>query len=207
WMVPLCAGPERSVAATKSFVAQLGAGAQLVAAWQQDAGFADALKNLPQSLAQAVQTDWSAACTPLMAAQQLLVIGRGTGLPIAQEAALKFKETCCIQAEAFSGAEIKHGPLALIGPDYPVLIFAPRGPAQAGLLALAQDLKQRGARVLLAAPAGAAPDVLPIIPTAHADLDPISAILSFYVWIESLARLRGLDPDAPRHLSKITRTL
>jgi glutamine---fructose-6-phosphate transaminase (isomerizing) len=207
WLVPLCAGTERSVAATKSFIAQLGAGAQLVAAWQRDTRFADALNNLPQSLVQAAQADWSAACAPLVDAQQLLVIGRGTGLPIAQEAALKFKETCGIQAEAFSGAELKHGPLALIGPDYPVLVFAPRGPAQAGLLALADELRQRGAHVLLAAPAGTAHDVLPIVSTAHEDLDPISAILSFYVWIENLARLRGLNPDAPRHLSKITRTL
>ncbi|MDP1108988.1 SIS domain-containing protein, partial [Klebsiella pneumoniae] len=80
------------------------------------------------------------------------VLGRGTGLAVAMEAALKLKETCGIQAEAFSGAEVKHGPMALVRDGYPLLVFAPRGPAQAGLLAIAAEMSTRGGRVLLAAP-------------------------------------------------------
>ncbi|MEQ1519232.1 MAG: hypothetical protein ABL931_22375, partial [Usitatibacteraceae bacterium] len=118
----------------------------------------------------------------------------------------KFKETCAIQAEAFSGAEVEHGPMALIDEDYPLLVLAPRGPAQAGLLALAEKMRVRGARVLLAAPLGTKGCNLPIIESAHVELDSISAVQSFYPMVEALARARGYDPDRPRHLAKITRT-
>jgi glutamine---fructose-6-phosphate transaminase (isomerizing) len=202
----LHAGAEKSVAATKSFIAQLTAGARLTAAWQQDAVFEAALYALPEALAQAARCDWTAAVDVLADAEKLIVVGRGTGLPVAQEAALKFKETCGIQAEAFSGAEIKHGPMALIEAGYPLLIFAPRGPAQAGLLALAEEMKNRGAHVLLAAPSGTRDCALPIAPAAHEDLDPVSMIQSFYPMVEALSRARGLDPDAPPHLQKITKT-
>jgi glucosamine--fructose-6-phosphate aminotransferase (isomerizing) len=135
----------------------------------------------------------------------MFVVGRGTGLAIAMEAALKLKEVCAIQAEAFSGAELRHGPLALIEPGYPVLVFAPRGPAHAGLVALADDLRARGAVVLFAGE-GAGDDALPLIRAAAPELDPLCAIQSFYVLAEALARARGRDPDAPPHLSKVTRT-
>ena len=122
------------------------------------------------------------------------------------EAALKFKEVCGIQAEAFSGAEVRHGPMALVDEGFPMLVFAPRGPAQSGLLALADDMRRRGARVLLAAPAGTPKSELPLIASDAEDLDPITAIQSFYPMVEALARARGLDPDSPRHLSKVTKT-
>jgi len=197
---PLHAGKEESVAATKSFIAELACAAHLVAAWQ---GTDLQLDTLPDVLAEAIvggETQWTRAeiLTPLAKADRLFVIGRGTGLPIAMEAALKLKETCGIQAEAFSGAEVKHGPMALIDEGFPLLIFAPRGPAQAGLLALAEEMKTRGANVLLAGP---------IIETSSCvELDPISMIQSFYCLAESVARARGLDPDRPRHLAKVTRT-
>src|SRR5262249_2970918 len=145
---------------------------------------------------------WQAAIDALVDADRLFVIGRGTGLAVAMEAALKFKETCGIQAEAFSGAEVQHGPMALIEEGYPLLVFAPRGPAQAGLLTLAEQMRQRGARVLLAAPAGTPGSELPLVPGGCEDVDPIAAIQSFYPMVEALARARGLDPDQPRHLAK-----
>ena len=141
-----------------------------------------------------------------MGAERMFVIGRGTGLPIALEAALKLKETCALQAEAFSGAELMHGPLALVEPGFPLLVFAPRGPAQAGLVALASDLRARGARVLLCAPAGTPGCDLPLAAAGCEDLDPVCAIQSFYPMAEALACARGLDPDRPRHLAKVTRT-
>jgi glucosamine--fructose-6-phosphate aminotransferase (isomerizing) len=206
WALDLHAGDEASVAATKSYIAQLAAGARLVAAWQDDATLGAALGRLPEALARAARAEWSALADALRDAQRMLVIGRGLGLAIAMEAALKLKETCGIHAEAFSGAEVRHGPMALIEPGYPVLIFAPRGPAQAGLLALAEDLRARGAQVLLAAPAGTPGASLALVPAADEDLDPITAIQSFYPAVEALARARGADPDRPPHLAKVTTT-
>ena len=206
WTFPLHAGAETSVAATKSYITQLVAGARVAAAWQGDDALLAALQQLPAALRRAAQQDWQVAVDALVDADRLFVIGRGTGLPIALEAALKFKETCGIQAEAFSGAEVKHGPMALIDEGYPLLVFAPRGPAQAGLLALADEMRKRGARVLLAAPAGTPGSELPLVPTGAEDLDPIAAVQSFYPMVEALARARGLDPDSPRHLAKVTRT-
>lgn len=220
WVFGLHAGPEKSVAATKSCIAELAAGARFVAHWQQaletgkdnhgGQGGADdlgpALPDLPASLAEAAQADWSPAVEALRGASRLYVVGRGTGLPIAHEAALKLKETCGLQAEAFSSAEVRHGPMALVEPGYPMLIFAPRGPAQPDLLALADDMRRRGARVLLAAPAGTPGAELPLVPAPHADLDPITVIQSHYVMAEALSRARGMDPDQPPHLSKVTCT-
>ncbi|MCW7542030.1 SIS domain-containing protein [Aquabacterium sp. A7-Y] len=204
WVFPLHAGAEISVAATKSFIAQLVAGARLVNAWEGGA-FDEALAALPAALQRAALTDWSVGVETLLRADRLFVIGRGTGLAVANEAALKFKETCGIQAEAYSGAEVKHGPMALIDEGYPLLVFAPRGPAQAGLIALAEEMRARGARVLLAAPRETGAE-LPTVETPMPELDPIAAVQSFYPMVEALARARGLDPDRPRHLAKVTRT-
>lgn len=202
----LHAGPENSVAATKSYIAQLVAGARVVAAWGQDEDLQAALQQLPSALREAAAQRWDVAVEVLKNADKLFVIGRGTSLAIAQEAALKFKETCGIQAEAFSGAEVKHGPMALVDQGYPMLVFAPRGPAQAGLLALAEEMRGRGARVLLAAPAGTPGAELPLSCTGNEDLDPIAAIQSFYPMVEALARARGRNPDQPPHLAKVTKT-
>ncbi len=206
WVFPLHAGKEQSVAATKSFIAQLVAGASVVAAWRDDVEMQSALDRLPEVLGRAVRADWSAGVDVLQGADKLFVIGRGLGHAVAMEAALKLKETCSIQAESFSGAEVKHGPMAVIDRGYPLLVFAPRGPAQAGLLALAEEMRRRGARLLLAGPEGTPGCNLPIAPTGSIDLDPISIIQSFYPMVEALSRSRGIDPDRPRHLAKVTKT-
>ena len=202
----LHAGEEQSIAATKSFIAQLVAGAHVVAAWQEDAALERGVLAIPAALENALVQDWSAAVNALQDADRMFVIGRGTGLAVAMEAALKFKETCAIQAEAFSGAEIKHGPMALIDEGFPLLVFAPRGPAQAGLLKMADEMRLRGARVLLAAPPGTPGMELPLAEAPSPDLEPIVAIQSFYMMVEALSRARGFDPDRPRHLSKVTKT-
>jgi glucosamine--fructose-6-phosphate aminotransferase (isomerizing) len=206
WVFPLHAGVEESVAATKSYIAQLVAGARVVASWQMNAELCAGLQALPDALTRAAQADWSAALPCLQGVDRLIVIGRGTGMPVALEAALKFKETCGIQAEAFSSAEVQHGPMALIDEGYPLLVFAPRGPAQAGLLTLAEEMRLRGAQVWLAAPVGTPGANLPLVETRCADLDPISLIQSFYPLVEALARARGRNPDQPRFLAKVTRT-
>jgi glutamine---fructose-6-phosphate transaminase (isomerizing) len=206
WVFPLHAGQEKSVAATKSFIAQMVAGARVASAWQGNVVLQSALDALPDSLAKAVDADWSEAADAFKNAERLFVIGRGTGLAVAMEAALKFKETCAIQAEAFSGAEVKHGPMALIDEGYPLLIFAPRGPAQAGLVALAEEMRGRGANVFLAAPQDVKSANLPLVNTAAEDLDPIAVVQSFYPMVEALSRARGFDPDRPKFLAKVTKT-
>ena len=207
WVLPLHAGPELSVAATKSFICALSAGARMAGHWHGDRALLDALATLPDALERAAQLDWSAGLDTLAGAHRMMVIGRGTGLGIAQEAALKFKETCAIQAEVFSSAEVQHGPMALVDLGYPMLVFAPPGPAQAGLVQLADQMRGRGARVLLAASADVASRQLTLATTGLADLDPIAAVQSFYLLVEAVARARGRNPDRPPHLNKVTSTL
>lgn len=208
WRLPLHAGPETSVAATKSFIGQLVGGARVVAEIEGDkaGGLKAALTTLPDALRRGLDQDWSVAVDVLKDVNRLFVIGRGTSQGIASEAALKLKETCGIQAEAFSSAEVKHGPMAVVEDGFPMIVFAPRGPAQAGLLALADDMRSRGARVLLAAPEGTPGAELPLAVADHEDLDPIVAIQSFYQMVESLSLARGRNPDKPMHLSKVTLT-
>ncbi|NHR03709.1 SIS domain-containing protein [Chromobacterium haemolyticum] len=206
WVVPLCAGDEKSVAATKSYITSLSAVARLVAHWQADDALLAALANLPQRLTEATRQDWTAAVDVLRDAERIMVVGRGLGFAVALEAALKFKETCAIQAEAFSGAEIKHGPMALIDDGYPLLIFAPRGPEQQGLIDLAEEMRGRGAKVLLAAPDNIVSRDLTLALADDEALDPLLAIQSFYLMAARLSEARGLNPDVPRHLSKVTCT-
>jgi glucosamine--fructose-6-phosphate aminotransferase (isomerizing) len=206
WVVPLCAGVEESVAATKSYIAALAAIARLVAHWRADASLFAALARLPDQLDQAAHVPISFAVDTLMQADSAMVVGRGLGFAVALEAALKLKETCAIQAEAFSGAEIRHGPMALVEHGYPIVIFALRGAEQAGLVELSRELRQRGARVILAAPSGVADRDLTLEVGDDPTLDPIVAIQTFYVLAARLANARGLNPDEPPHLSKVTIT-
>ena len=147
------------------------------------------------------------AVDTLVNADRIMVVGRGLGFAIALEAALKFKETCALQAEAFSSAEIKHGPMELIDEGYPLLIFAPRSPEQDGLIALAREMRERGARVLLAAPGNIVDRDLTLSTADDEVLDPLLAIQSFYLMAARLSEARGLNPDQPRYLAKITRTV
>ena len=139
--------------------------------------------------------------------KRLFVIGRGAGWYVAKEAALKCKETCLLQGEAFSGAEVKHGPMALVDSDFVSFIFAPPGKAQAGLLALAQDFRAKGGQVLLAADKNVAQRDVTLVDVGCEALQGMASIASFYLMAEQLARARGLDPDSPPHLQKVTQTV
>lgn len=202
--IPLAAGTERSVAATKSFVAALSAIAQLVACWSEDEDLRAALDALPDTLASAWALDWSAALPSLRHADHLYVVGRGPGFAIAQEAALKFKETCGLHAEAFSTAEIRHGPMALVGAGFPVLAFLPTDETRAGVEETVAVLRAQGATVLTVG--GAGEDALPMI-ECHPLLLPIAQVQALYRMVDALAALRDRDPDAPPHLAKVTETL
>lgn len=202
-LLPLWAGPERSVAATKSCVAAMVAMAALVAAWSGDADFAAGVEALPAALSRAVAQDWGAGVASLSAARQMFVLGRGYGFAAAQEAALKFKETCAIQAEAFSSAEVRHGPMTIVGPGFPILAFATSDAAGDGVAAMAEEFRGRGAIVLTARAGGTSS--LPA-EAMHPALEPILQLASFYGLVERLSRARGLDPDQPPYLAKVTRT-
>ena len=206
-VLPLRAGPERSVAATKSFIASLSAILQLTSVWSGDDALAGALEDLPDLLEDAWRLDWSAALEPLARAQSLYVLGRGIGFGVAEEAALKLKETCGLHAEAFSSAELRHGPMALVGPGFPVLALAQADETRQGLEAAARACADQGAPVFLAGgAAGGAVEHLPA-PDAHPALQTIAQAQTFYRFTERLARMRGLDPDHPPHLRKVTETV
>lgn len=202
-VIPLGAGAERSVAATKSYLASLAAILQLGAYWRDDPTLIAALDALPAALSQAWECDWSAVTDGLVDAHNLFVVGRGPGLAAAQEAALKFKETCGLHAEGYSSAEVKHGPMALVGKDFPVLAFAQPDETGAGTRALAEEFAARGAKVWLAGEGGN----LPVVATPHPLCAPLLVVQSFYRAINALALRRGFNPDLPPHLNKVTETV
>ena len=204
--IPMLAGPERSVAATKSYIASLLVLARLVAAWTEEEELAGALNNAPQILRSAWALDWSPAVEPLSKSTGLYVLGRGMSLGIAQEAALKLKETCGLHAEAYSAAEVKHGPMAIVGAGFPVLMMVPNDEARDAFEPLARDFIERGAQVILAGTKEPGALALPVSPGLHPVLAPIASIQSFYGLAAELSLARGLHPDQPPHLSKITET-
>src|SRR3954462_11826851 len=147
-ILPQGAGPEKSAAATKSFNTSLSAIAQMVALWSDDAAMQAALPQLPSALAHAWQEDWSPCRHMLRSADHLYTVGRGLHLGIAQEAAHKLKETCMIHAEAFSSAEVLHGPNELVGKDFPVLLFHSGAATEASVQEAARQLRSQGAPVM-----------------------------------------------------------
>ena len=198
------AGEERSVAATKSCLVSLAALAALAGRWARDAAVTDAVAALPDLLPRAFALDWSPALPLLTDADNLFVIGRGYGLGVAQEAALKLKETSALHAECFSAAEVKHGPMTLVHDGFPILAFAGSDAAGEDVRQTAALFRERGAAVVLADPRGGA-DVLPAL-VAHPAIEPILMLQSFYRMASALSLSRGLDPDSPPFLSKITKT-
>jgi glucosamine--fructose-6-phosphate aminotransferase (isomerizing) len=190
-VLPLNAWPERSVAATKSYIAAL----------------ARALSRLAADLTAAAASDWSMALPQLKNAASLYAVGRGPGFGAVLEAAIKLKETCGLHAEAQSAAELMHGPMALAAPDFPVILFSQRDQALESLAALAKMLVGRGVPVIAAGPVARHGSLaLPGADDLHPFAQPIALAQSFYPLAEALARARGRDPDAPPHLHKVTET-
>ena len=201
----LHAGKERSVAATKSYIASLAAIAHFVAAWMDDEALCAELQRAPELLARAWQLDWQPAVDKLRDGGHLFVIARGIGLAVAQEAALKCKETCGLHAEAFSGAEVMHGPQALLDEGFPALLFVQDDETREGMVALANALVARGADVMVAGASIPGAMILPTIDSPAA-LQPLLLAQGFYKFANALAISRGRDPDNPPHLRKVTET-
>ena len=208
--IPVHAGDETSVAATKSFVATLVALAHLVAEWSGDSALGAGLEGIEEVLAAAWDCDWTPAVPLLREAGSLLVLGRGLTLPIAGEAALKFKETSGLHAEAYSSAEVAHGPMTLVRSGDPVFVFGALDQAGAGLAELLAGFARRGASVIgTGLPDDLAEGALRLGSGVCSDpaIAAIGAIQSFYRLANALALARGRDPDRPPYLSKVTRTL
>ena len=206
-VIPLLAGEENSVAATKSYIASLSALLHLTAAISGAADLMQACDDLPDHLAQALQLSWEEAVEPLADAETLFVVGRGLSFGVAQEAALKLKETSSLHGEGISGAEIMHGPLALVRRRSRVLVFSQQDETRAGLLSLAEVLRGKGAKLFMAEEGSPAPGRLPVVPGMHPAAAPIAMIQSFYVMANLLSLARGMNPDNPPSLKKVTETL
>lgn len=205
--IDLLAGPERSVAATKSFVSSVVAGLGLLAHWQQDTALLAALDALPEVLGRAIRCDWSPLLAGLEGQSSLYVLGRGPALAIAAEAALKFKETCSVHAEAYSAAEVLHGPARIVEQAYPVLALAARDAAEDSVAEVTDRLAGQGARAFITSDRASAAAVLPFAPAGHPMTDALALIAAFYGFVEALSRHRGYNPDQPPHLKKVTETL
>lgn len=205
-VLPLAAGDESSVAATKSFIASLAALMRLVACWSDDAAMMASLRTLPHRLSSAAELDWSNALDKLSQAKSLAILGRGPTLAIAEEASLKLKEVCHIHAEGYSGSEFQHGPVALVSQDYPVLILMPNDEARYELSKLAMNLCHKSRLVFVTGNAIGDAECLPALSPEQPDADAICLIQVFYDFAARLADRLGLDAAQPRHLQKITRT-
>lgn len=204
--IDLHAGPELSVAATKSFVTSVVAGLAILAHWQADAGLSSALAALPDQLEQAIRCDWSSLTPVFDTPHSLFVLGRGPAHAIACEAALKFKETCGMHAEAYSAAEVLHGPVSIVRDGFPVLALMTGDASEPGMADTVAGLIKQGAAAFATSDRETGAAYLPHVATGHPITEPLGLIVSFYGFIEAFSRHRGLDPDHPPHLRKVTET-
>ncbi len=205
--VDIRAGSELGVAATKTYVNSIVAGLMILAAWTGDEDMSEALQRLPAQMARAVTLDWSALAEDVEGEPSLFILGRGPALAIAHEAALKFKETCNQHAEAYSAAEVLHGPVSMVGAGFPVLGLAVRDAAEGSVVETAERLAGGGAAVHVTSGRATKARKLDFVDTGHPLTDAVALIAPFYGFVERLARDRGLDPDRPVRLKKVTETL
>lgn len=205
--LPLQAGEEKSVAATKTFVCSVLAGLSLLAEWRDDDALRGAIAALPGAFEAAIGLDWSPLSARLARAGSAYVLGRGPAFAIACESALKFKETSGIHAEAYSAAEVLHGPAAIVQANFPVLALGIEDAALPQLKATAQRLAEQGADVFVTGSDVAGAVALPSVQGLHPLVAPLVMMTGFYAFIEGLARRRGFDPDTPPHLRKVTETV
>jgi glucosamine--fructose-6-phosphate aminotransferase (isomerizing) len=206
-LLPLHAGAERSVAATKSMIAALVAGAALIGRWVGDDKLENGIAALPALLNEASAPPPPALVDLIARAKSAFVLGRGSTFAIAAEAALKLKETCAIHAEAFSSAEVLHGPAGVIAPGFLIIAFMPADAAREGMDETLIRLATMGAEIVVVdATSPPARSALAVAPAAHPLLTPIVMLHRFYGVVEACAVALGRDPDNPPHLRKVTET-
>ena len=210
-VLELNAGPERAVAATKTYLAEIALLAMLSSALSRDAGSADELRSVPEALRAALdEEELIARLAGTWAAEsRCAVLARGFHYPTVREWALKLKELAEVLADPYSAADFQHGPIALVSEGFPVLAVATSGPALSGIEELLARLRQAGARLLVLSDAPAAGDAVDFVPVPAVPewLSPLVAIVPAQLFAYHLARARGLDTEAPRNLTKVTLTL
>ncbi|MGU3399590.1 SIS domain-containing protein [Brucellaceae bacterium D45D] len=206
-VLALHAGEEKSVAATKSFIASVAALCGVVAAASGDKNLQAGLKRLPEALAQTQAEGRERVENLFFNARSLYTGGRGTALAIALEAALKAKETANIHAEAFSLAELMHGPMRLIEDGFPVVAFLPQDEALKTNIEALKRLDSFGASIITLSDTKTPGFHLPSVSTGSAHLDPLVSLINYYRVIEAVTRRKGFDPDKPRNLNKVTVTI
>jgi len=204
WTLPIGAGLERAVAATKSVVLSMVISGQLIASLTSDHALSEKINQLPQRFSHALTCDWSAWSASFAAARAAFVIGRGFGLGPAREIALKITETMRLPALSYSAAEVRHGPLASASAETPLLVLRQNDGSSAMVDALIADLRVRKLNVFSVGDPGG---TLPWIGNDDPICDAITMLLPAYTTIEQAARDRGFDPDNPPNLTKITETL
>ncbi|MEP4194296.1 MAG: SIS domain-containing protein [Aliishimia sp.] len=203
----LHAGPELSVAATKTFVNSAVSGLWLLAEWAEDQDLINAIHDLPSNLEKAVQIDWPETRAALNGRQSIFCLGRGPSYAISNEAALKFKETCQIHAESYSSAEVLHGPVSIVDSGFPAIALVSDDRAKLAISEVADNLAEKGAKVFATSDEVRKATPLAFARTGHSLTDPITLVASFYSMVERVAMSRGINPDAPRHLKKVTETV
>ena len=203
-VLPIGAGTEVAIAATKTVALSMIAGAQLVAALARDRSLNDELKRLPSRLSAGLTCDWSAWADSAGNATATFVVGRGYGLGCVREVALKVAEILRVPALGYSAAEVRHGPRASITAATPVLVLRQNDETATSIDELVRDLEDAGEKVfVVGGPAG----TLPWIGDGHPVCDPVLMLIPAYCAVEAAARRRGLNPDSSPYLSKVTSTL
>lgn len=197
-VLPLCAGPERSVAATKSYLATLSALLQLTAYWSDNESLIASLPELPKALTKVIASDRQLTVNELQGQRNLVVLGRGLGYAVTKELALKLKEVCSIHAEAFSSAEFLHGPVTLVEQQLTIINCDIQDEAQAAHKAQVEEVKARGADVK---------HLSQVVSEVHPRLAPLLVLQRFYLDIAQVAIDMGFNPDEPKGLKKVTQTL
>lgn len=205
----LRAGKEESVAATKTYTAELLVLYLLTQALGGAEAPGEEARKLPEQAREILGSEWSGTAR-YRYADHLVVTSRGYNLPTAKEAALKLMETAYVVAEAFSAADLRHGPIAMIGRDFPVIAIVPPGRARPGMTSLVENLIERGAEVAVIcddeAPVSRAAVNFLVPCSCPEELSPILYAIPPQMLAHDLSLLKGLDPDAPRGLSKVTET-
>src|SRR5258706_8236632 len=211
-VLPLDAGEERAVAATKTYLNSLGAIALLFTAIGEDPVALAELRAMPALLEQQIALSFDTA-PPLDEYRDAVgatVVARGVNYCTAFEIALKIRELSGLVVEAYSPADLMHGPIAAIQPDWPVIVVAPTGPARPSVEELALPLRERRARLIAVSDVDAvlrrAHTKLPLVPRVPEWLSPMTAVIPGQLTAMRLAQLRGLDIDSPRGLRKVTLT-
>lgn len=199
------AGPEQSITATKSVLCTLTGIARVVAEWAQDPALLAGLGELPAVLREASRGADGLDASLLRGVSHAFTLSRGLGYGAATELALKLKETCGVHAEAFSTAEVRHGPREIVNKDYLVIAIAVPGSGDADVLAASAELKAQGARVITV---GAAGTDFPLPRMQDTRLAPLAALQLLYPWIARSAEALGRNPDKPKTLAgKVIQTV